>query len=241
MRIVSILVILAAAVTAAEDRTRTLSADDRAAIQQLAVEYGRALGTCAAEDYARLFEPDGTFASGPRGTVRGHDRMVALVQSERHCNGTGAKQPRPAPSMEIQPAPGGATGKGVLGPDGSYVDDVYVKTNAGWRFKLRQVITGQEKAAHLAGEDFLALRRLAGEGSPGYGDLYTNTPDGWRFRSSGVVIAATPAGVTGRVYLKGGGRYDDAYENAGNGWRFQSRTFVPELPPGPNGQAVEVR
>src|SRR6185503_14026383 len=112
MRIVSILVILAAAITAAEDRTHTLSADDRAAIQQLAVEYGRALGTCAAEDYARLFEPDGTFASGARGTVRGHDRMVALVQSERHCNGTGAKQPRPAPSMEIQPAPGGATGKG---------------------------------------------------------------------------------------------------------------------------------
>ncbi|HEV8396752.1 MAG TPA: hypothetical protein VGQ37_20865 [Vicinamibacterales bacterium] len=103
----------------------------------------------------------------------------------------------------------------------------YVKTHAGWRFKLRQVITGQERAAHLAGEDFLALRRLAGEGSPGYGDLYTNTPNGWRFRSSGVVIAATPAGVTGRVYLKGGGRYDDAYENAGNGWRFHSRTFCP--------------
>jgi hypothetical protein len=47
--------------------------------------------------------------------------------------------------------------------------------------------------------------------------------------------------VTGRAYLKSGGRYDDVYANSSNGWRFQSRTFVPDLPPGPGGQALQVR
>jgi hypothetical protein len=176
-------VLVAAASLAAEDRPTPLTAKDRADIQQLAVEYGRALGMCAAEDYARLFEPDGTFASGPRGSVRGRDRLMALVESERHCNGTGDKRARPAPAMEIDAAPGGAVGKGVLGPDGTYVDDTCVKTKGGWRFKLRQVITGSEKAARLAGDDFQAIRRLAGDGSPDFGDVYMNTPDGWRFQS----------------------------------------------------------
>jgi hypothetical protein len=56
-----------------------------------------------------------------------------------------------------------------------------------------------------------------------------------------VVVAASPAGVTGRVYLKSGGRYDDVYENSTNGWRFQSRTFAPDVLPGQNGQAQQVR
>jgi hypothetical protein len=64
----------------AED-ARPLAAQDRAEIQQLAVNYGKALGTCAAEDYARLFEPDGVFASGPRGTVSGRAALIALVES----------------------------------------------------------------------------------------------------------------------------------------------------------------
>jgi hypothetical protein len=239
-RIVGALVVAGVAL-AAEDRPSALTAKDRADIQQLAVEYGRALGMCAAEDYARLFEPDGTFASGPRGSVRGRDRFIALVESERHCNGAGDKRARPAPTMELEAAPGGAIGKGVLAPDGTYVDDVYVKTKAGWRFKLRQVITGQEKSAQLAGGDLLAIRRLAGDGAAEYGDVYSSTPEGWRFRSSGLVIAATPAGVTGRVYLKGGGRYDDVYANTPNGWRFQSRTFVADVLPGANGQPQQVR
>jgi hypothetical protein len=233
--------VIAGIALGAEDRPGTLTAKDRADIQQLAAEYGRALGMCAADDYARLFEPDGVFASGPRGSVTGRDRLVALVESERHCNGTGDKRARPAPAMEIGAAPGGAVGKGVLGPDGSYVDDVYVKTKAGWRFKLRQVITGAEKQAGLAGNDFQAIRRLAGDGSADYGDVYLSTPEGWRFRSSGVVIAATPAGVSGRVYLKGGGRYDDIYASSPNGWRFQSRTFASDVLPGANGQPQQVR
>ncbi len=233
-------VLLAAGALAAEDKP-TLTAEDRAAIQQLAADYGKSLGNCAAEDYAKLFEPDGAFASGPRGTVRGHDRFVGMVESERHCNTPGPRTARPAPTVEIEAAPGGAVGRAPLGPDGSYIDDTYVKTKAGWRFKLRQVITGGEKNAGLKGEDFLAIRRLAGDGAKEFGDVWSSTPEGWRFRSSGVTIAATPAGVTGRIHLKGGGRYDDVYVNTQNGWRFQSRTFVAEVAPGPAGAAQQVR
>ena len=52
----------------------------------------------------------------------------------------------------------------------------------------------------------------------------------------GVVIAATPAGVTGRVHLKGGGRYDDVYANTPNGWRFSPVHSWPRWPPGPGGR-----
>ncbi len=148
----------------AEDKPMTLTAQDRADIQKLVADYATFLGTCAAQDYARLFEPDGIFASGPRGSVSGRDRLVALVESERHCNGNGERRARPAPTVEIEGIPGGAAGKAILGNDGTYIDDTYVKTKNGWRFKLRQVITGQEQAATLAGQDFLAIRRLAGDG-----------------------------------------------------------------------------
>jgi hypothetical protein len=230
---------LSAASLLAEDKAPALTGQDRAAIQKLVADYATFLGTCAAQDYARLFEPDGVFASGPRGAVTGRDRLVALVESERQCNGTGERRARPAPTVEIASAPGGATGKAVLGNDGTYINDSYVKTKNGWRFKLRQVITGQEKAATLTGEDFQSLRRLAGDGP--YGDVWSNTPEGWRFRSSGVVIAATPAGVTGRAHLKDGGRYDDLYERTANGWRFKSRTFVAEVAAGPSGAVQQVR
>jgi hypothetical protein len=192
-------VFVSGSISFADDKAGALSAQDRAAIQQLVADYATALGTCAAEDYARLFEPDGTFASGPRGAVRGRERLIALVQSERQCNGNGERRARPAPTVDVQPAPGGAVGKAVLGPDGTYADDLYVKTKNGWRFKLRQIITGQEKTATLTGDDFTAIRKLAGDGQPEYGDLWVNTPDGWRFRSSGVVIATTPTAVTGRA------------------------------------------
>ena len=96
---------------------------------------------------------------------------MALVESERHCNGTGERVARPAPTMEIEAVPGGAAAKGVLGPDGSYVDDTYVKTKSGWRFKLRQVITGREKTAKLAGRG-LPGHPAAGRATaiPRYGD-----------------------------------------------------------------------
>ena len=234
-------VLLACGSLRAEDKP-ALSADDRAAIQQLTADYAKALGTCAGEDWAKLFEPDGVFASGPRGAVRGHDRLVAMVESEPQCSTPGPKTARPAPMAEIQAAPGGAIGRIPLGADGAtYYDDTYVKTKAGWRFKYRQVITANETKAGLKGEDLLAIRRLAGDGSKDAGDVWSETPKGWRFRSSGLTIAATPDGVTGRLHLKSGGRYDDVYVNASNGWRFQSRTFVPEVAPGRGGAAQQVR
>lgn len=236
---VSLATLLSGAAVRAEDKASVLTAKDRAEIQQLAADYATFLGTCAAQDYARLFEPDGVFASGPRGAVTGRERLIALVESERQCNGNGERRARPAPMVEIEAIPGGATGRAVLGTDGTYIEDVYVKTKNGWRFKLRQVITGQEKAATLAGGDFQALRLLAGQAP--YGDVWSNTPDGWRFRSSGVTIAATPAGVTGRVHLKDGGRYDDVYERTAKGWRFKSRTFVAEVAPGAGGAVQQVR
>ena len=238
---VFVAVLLAGGILGAEDKP-ALTAADRAAIQQLTADYATALGTCAGEDWAKLFEPDGAFASGPRGTVKGHDRLVAMVESEPQCSNPGPRTARPAPMAEIQPAPGGAIGRIPLGADGAtYYDDVYVKTKAGWRFKHRQVVTGNETKAGLKGEDFLAIRALAGDGSSDSGDVWSETPQGWRFRSSGLTIAATPDGVTGRLHLKSGGRYDDVYAKASNGWRFQSRTFVPEVAPGRGGAAQQVR
>jgi hypothetical protein len=234
-------VVLAGGVLGAEDKS-TLTAGDRAAIQQLTADYAKALGTGAGEDWAKLYEPDGVFASGPRGAIQGHDRLVAMVESEPQCSTPGPRPARPTPMAEIQPAPGGAVGRIPLPPDGStYYDDTYVKTKAGWRFKYRQVVTGNETKAGLKAADFLAIRRLAGDGVKDVGDVWSETPQGWRFRSSGLTIAATDTGVTGRLHLKSGGRYDDVYVNASNGWRFQSRTFVPEVAPGRNGAAQQVR
>ena len=49
---------------------QTLTAQDRADIQELTVKYAKALGSCAAEDYADVFVPEtGYFASNIRGEV----------------------------------------------------------------------------------------------------------------------------------------------------------------------------
>jgi hypothetical protein len=58
----------------------SLTARDRADMQQLVADYARALGTCAAREYAALFvEPDGFFASGPRGKVQGQKKLIGQV------------------------------------------------------------------------------------------------------------------------------------------------------------------
>ena len=93
-----------------------LSDQDRSEIQALVAGYGRALGTCAAEDYARLFaEPDGYFASGPRGKVVGHDRLVALVLSEPFCHDNSERRSRNIPpAIDIQASVDGAIGRAAL-------------------------------------------------------------------------------------------------------------------------------
>jgi hypothetical protein len=72
--------------------------------------YARALGSCAAEEYADLFAPEvGYFASGIRGEVVGRERLIALVRSERQC--TGATPPaaprrmRGAPPRRVRRPP----------------------------------------------------------------------------------------------------------------------------------------
>jgi non-heme chloroperoxidase len=130
-----------------------LTEQDRAEIRELGARYARALGSCAAEDYAALFTPDATFTSddfrgpthrkmyGKAATLKGRDQLMELVRTEEFClegrpRNTGGN--RAAPPVQIEPSPEGARGTAPIGADGRY-DDVYVKTPAGWRFKSRKV------------------------------------------------------------------------------------------------------
>lgn len=214
----------------------SLTAEDRTEIQELVNRYARALGSCAAEGYADLFAPGGGyFWSSIRGEVATRERLVALVQSERQCNPTNnanaAGRSTNGPIATIEPSREGATGKASLGNAGSY-EDVYVKTPKGWRFKARSVITPQEAAANLTAQDFVEIRRLAGNDRGQFDDVYVDTPNGKRFRSSGVALGLVPEGVKGTAYLRNdGGRYEDVYVRSANGWRFKSRTYVPPAAP----------
>jgi SnoaL-like domain len=216
--------------TAAQEKRTgapTVTDQDRADIQELVAHYARALAGCAAEEYAGLFAtPDGYFASGPRGHVAGHEKLVALVRSERHCNESGERRASNAPTVVVQATADGVTGKATVGSAGHY-EDVYVKTSQGWRFKARAFISAQEEAAKLTANDFIEIRRLAGNESGQFEDVYSNGAEGSRFRSSGVVIAPSPEGATGKVFLKhSGGHYDDVYVKTPQGWRFKSRLYV---------------
>jgi hypothetical protein len=191
-----------------------LTDTDRAQIQQLSPSYSRALGFCRAEEYVALFaSADGYFASGPRGQVAGHDKLVALLKSERHCNDNSERHPRNIPtSMDIQPAPQGAIGQALLGPAGGHYEDEYVKTAQGWRFKSRAYISPQEEAARLTSRDFIEIRRLSGNDAGRFEDVYSVEPSGRQFRSSGTVIRPAAEGAIGKAVLRNdGGRYDDVY------------------------------
>jgi SnoaL-like domain len=213
----------------AEQRTVQLTDNDRREIQELATRYGRALGLCAAEEYAALFAaPDGYFASGPRGKVVGRDRLIALVRSERHCNDGSERRPRNLPADNtIEATPDGFKGRVVLNNVPGHYEDTYVKTAEGWRFKGRTYISREEEAARLTSADFDEIRHLAGNDTGQFEDVYSTTPRGKQFRSAGVVIVPSPEGATGRASLKNdGGLYEDVYERTAHGWRFKSRLYV---------------
>ena len=206
--------------------------DDRSAIQALVTGYAQALGGCRAEEFADLFAPDiGSFASGFRGLIVGRERLIALVQSERHCIATAGSAPiaRPGgangPTVAIEVTATAVRGIADLGGAGQYQDE-YVKTPKGWRFLSRTVLTPAEKAAGLDASEMLAIQRLAG---PGLGDYYVADQNGVkRLRSSGVAIGVSADAITGRAYLKDGGYYDDVYEKIGPAqWRIKSRAYVP--------------
>jgi hypothetical protein len=139
---------------------KTLSAQDRADIEQLRAHYARALSACAAKEYAELFVPDGVFISddfrsakhrelyGKSATLVGRDKLMELVQTEEFClhpegraararTGSGNAS-RPPVSAEIEATADGAKGTVPLAAGGRY-EDVYVKTSDGWRFKSRTV------------------------------------------------------------------------------------------------------
>ncbi|MBI4519286.1 MAG: nuclear transport factor 2 family protein [Gemmatimonadetes bacterium] len=217
----------------------SLSPQDRAEIQDLTARYARALGSCAAEEYADLFAPEtGYFASNIRGEVVGRERLMALVRSERHCTnpappsataGAAPAAPRPVPTVSIEITSTGPIGRADLGVKVGQYDDEYVKTAKGWRFKSRTVMTAQDLAANLTVQDVKAIRRLAGTDLGQFEDVYVAGADGVkRFRTSGVALGLSTEGVTGRAFLKNnGGHYEDVYVKTPEGvWRFQSRAYV---------------
>jgi hypothetical protein len=209
----------------------TLSDDDRSAIQALMGSYARALGECRAEDFADLFVPEtGYFASGFRGRMVGRERLVALVQSERHCIAAaagGAARPggTNGPTVALEITPAGVRGVASLGA--AEYQDEYAKTPSGWRFASRTVIVAAEKAAGLDARDLLAIDRLGGSR---LGDRYEPDQNGVdRLMTSGVRVSVSGTEVTGRAFLKEGGYADEVYEKLGPGrWRVKSSVHGPQ-------------
>jgi hypothetical protein len=208
-----------------------LSADDRTAIQALVSQYAQALSGCRSTEFADLFVPEtGYFASGFRGHMVGRERLIALVESERHCvapkGNAAAARPGGAsgPTVVIEATADGARGFANLGT--AEYQDEYVKMALGWRFASRTVIIGDEKAVGLDASGMLAIQRLGGAQ---IGDHYEGDQNGvQRLMTSGVKISVSGDQVTGRAYLKDGGYDDQVYEKAGPGdWRIKSSTHVP--------------
>jgi hypothetical protein len=132
----------------------TLTAQDRADIQELVAKYQRALSTCASEEYAALFVPDGVFISddfrgkkhremyGPNGgKLVGRAKLAELVATEDFCIEKSQRRgsANTPPNVVIEPMPGGANGTIQLANKARYEDE-YVKTSEGWRFKVRKVV-----------------------------------------------------------------------------------------------------
>jgi hypothetical protein len=139
----------------AQDSGKTLTEKDRADIRQLSDNYVTFLDGCKAAEYAGLFAVDGSFISGPRGTMTGREKLESLVTSEPFC-----KPNAPARSamshafskIVIEPTADGASGKVYLpgreaNTSGGHYEDVYVKTAAGWKFKSRTYLSPKEEAA----------------------------------------------------------------------------------------------
>ena len=156
---IAIAVLLSLTVVPAQKETpgavsRSFSASDQIEIQQLVRKYAWALdsGDNYGYAFADLFTPDGIFVGmnqGPDGrSYQGRDQLAALARG----GARGAtKQGHFTMNHVITPIPdGGAAGRayvvivdvGVVGTPnavnhGGHYDDVYAKTNVGWRFKKR--------------------------------------------------------------------------------------------------------
>jgi len=219
------LVVGALLAVTARAQVPSLAPEDKDAIQKLSASYATALAACHAEELADLFVPEtGSFASGFRGRMVGREKLILLVESERHCTGAQAARPSGnAPTIAIEATPFGARGVAKLGM--AEYQDEYTKTQMGWRFASRTVITAAEKTAGLDAREMLAIQKLGGVN---LGDYYEPDPKGVsRLLTSGVRISVSGNDVTGRAFLKDGGYDDVAYEKLGPGqWRVKSSKHV---------------
>ena len=147
--------------TPAARKVTPLTALDYAEIQQLLHKYAFALDTCSGNgyDYADLYPPDGVFYSGIGGrkSVGREELAEAAGGGKQGCrklktaNRENPIQTHMTVNAVIEASPEGAIGKsylvypGVQGisGDGTHTghvggyQDVYVKTDKGWRFKKR--------------------------------------------------------------------------------------------------------
>ena len=151
-----------AAAQAPSTRTVTpLTAQDYIDIQQLLNRYAFALDTCANNgyDYADLYAPDGIFYWGIGGRKSvGREQLAEAAgggkqgcQRQKSASRENPIQTHMTVNAVIEPSSEGAIGKSYLvypgvqgisgdgthnGHVGGY-QDVYVKTDKGWRFKRR--------------------------------------------------------------------------------------------------------
>jgi hypothetical protein len=135
-----------------------LTAMDYIEIQQLVAKYARAIDTCSNNgyDYADLYTPNGRFVPMVNGRsippIEGRERLAQV-------SGGGSNNCENVPWIEqgvrhvytnhiITPTPDGASGTVdmlMIGLDGDpnkiahdgHYEDIYVKTDDGWRFKQR--------------------------------------------------------------------------------------------------------
>jgi len=226
---VAALLSASSSVTVGQDRASSVTADERAGIEDLLGRYLIALGGCQPEKYAALFAPGGYFAAGGRGRVDTPHRLVEMIKSYdcEYVNGKPpAHLPTPVPphKLVLERTPNGIIGFAYVN-DARYEDE-YVQGPKGWLFKSRTVVTDKEQAAHVTHKDFEAIQQLAMKDGP-YADRYESRPDGTsRFKHAGVALAVSPEGIKGNAYLNGGGHYEDLYVKGPNGWTRQSRTRV---------------
>jgi catechol 2,3-dioxygenase-like lactoylglutathione lyase family enzyme len=151
----------AAIATSPAAKDSTLSALDYIEIQQLVNRYAFAIDNCTNNgyDYADLYTPDGVFywGVGSRKSVGREQLAEAAGGGKNGCRKleqATAENPiatHTTVNLIIEPSPEGATGKSYLvypGVLGTHADpthsghvggyqDVYVKTEKGWRFKSR--------------------------------------------------------------------------------------------------------
>ena len=136
-------------------QTPALSALDYLEIEQLVYRYGYALDTGADNGfaYADLYAPDGTFTGtnqGPNGrTYQGRENLAALARGGRRGPNFVSHY---VTNVVVEPTPSGVVGRTYVAildignggnnsvskvDHGGLYNDVYVKTNDGWRFKSR--------------------------------------------------------------------------------------------------------